>query len=97
MCAARHSGEATCATAEKLVRVLSKLTTYLPAMGGWQGRWTDEFGTRYDAGSQHDCLTLCRGCARCTWISFSKARHLCAWAFECPDVQVLRCAPPTTW
>jgi hypothetical protein len=45
-------GEATCATAEKLVRLLAKLTTYLPAMGGWQGQWNlDEDATFLDIGS----------------------------------------------
>lgn len=45
-------GEATCATAEKLVRLLSRLTTYVPAMNGWEGLWNlDSDATFLDIGS----------------------------------------------
>jgi len=32
-------GEATQATAERLIQILSKLTHFVPAMGGWDGLW----------------------------------------------------------
>ena len=32
-------GEATCATVEKLVRLLARLTDYVPALDGWPGPW----------------------------------------------------------
>jgi len=32
-------GEATCATAGRLVRLLANLTRYVPAMAGWDGQW----------------------------------------------------------
>ena len=45
-------GEATVSTAEKLIRVLSRLTTYVPAMGGWAGLWNlDGDATFLDIGS----------------------------------------------
>ena len=45
-------GEATRATAEKLVGVLSRLTTSLPAMKDWPGRWNlDADATFVDIGS----------------------------------------------
>jgi len=45
-------GEATCATVEKLLRLLSRLTYYVPAMGGWAGLWNlDQDASFLDVGS----------------------------------------------
>jgi len=45
-------GEATCATAERLVRVLQRLTDYVPSMAGWEGLWNlDADATFLDIGS----------------------------------------------
>ena len=32
-------GEATVATAEKMLRLLTRLTSYIPSMSGWSGLW----------------------------------------------------------
>ena len=45
-------GEATVATAEKLLRLLRRLTSYVPAMSGWAGPWNlDADATFCDVGS----------------------------------------------
>ena len=45
-------GEATCATAERLVQLLSRLTHLVPAMDGWDGVWNlDADATFLDIGS----------------------------------------------
>lgn len=45
-------GEATCATAERLIRILARLTCFVPAMGGWDGVWNlDSDATFLDVGS----------------------------------------------
>ena len=52
-------GEATLATAERLVRVLANLTTYVPAMGGWEGPWNlDGDATFLDIGSGYGKVVL---------------------------------------
>lgn len=45
-------GEATCSTAEKLVRLLADLTCVVPAMTGWDDVWNlNEDSTFLDIGS----------------------------------------------
>lgn len=52
-------GEATCATAERLLRVLARLTYYVPAMGGWTGLWNlDADATFLDIGSGYGKVVL---------------------------------------
>ena len=52
-------GEATLATAEKLIRMLSMLTRCVPAIGGWQGLWDlNEDASFLDIGSGYGKVVL---------------------------------------
>ena len=52
-------GEATCATAERLVRLLSRLTYFVPAMGGWDGVWNlDADASFLDIGSGYGKVVI---------------------------------------
>ena len=45
-------GEATLATAGRMVRLLANLTRYVPAMHGWEGQWNlDADSSFLDIGS----------------------------------------------
>ena len=39
-------GEATLATAGRMIRLLANLTRYVPAMRGWEGQWDLDAGAR---------------------------------------------------
>ena len=55
-------GEATVATAEKMLRLLAKLTSYVPAMRDWAGPWNlDADSTFLDIGSGYGkvCALAC--------------------------------------
>ena len=55
-------GEATCATAERLIRILAQLTCFVPAMNGWDGLWNlDGDATFLDIGSGYGKVISCRG------------------------------------
>ena len=63
-------GEATCATAERLIRVLCNLTRYIPSMSGWDEAWnlsTDssflDIGSGYGKVVLHAKLAV--GCRHC--------------------------------
>ena len=61
-------GEATLATAGRMIRLLANLTRYVPAMRGWEGQWDLDAGARFlDIGSGYGkvvfhakLLTSCR-------------------------------------
>ena len=52
-------GEATLPTAEKLLRILHNLTSYVPAMAGWDGPWNlNADATFLDIGSGYGKVVL---------------------------------------
>jgi len=66
-------GEATCSTAEKLIQVLSSLTSVVPAMAGWDSVWNlNEDASFLDIGSGYGKVIfhakILTGCRRATGV-----------------------------